>query len=193
MEGGRMGSGSYSYTAADHYYAWDVEIDASEWDLYDDPASESVITVSADSDRELSVLKWVAAEIGEDGEKLGIVDYPFGDAGSSLSTTVNGQILAGLVSEGSDVEIFAVVGDENGLEETTDSVYISIRRGVENIYCNVEDINILPGEEYSLPVYVTASVVNMDYPDGKEMDCGILGANIEDPSVAEVSFGDGML
>ena len=50
-----------------------------------------MITVSTDEDRELSVKKWVAVELGEYEERLGILDYPFEDSGSPLSTTVNSE------------------------------------------------------------------------------------------------------
>lgn len=188
-----IGSGEFSYVAGDHYYAWDVDIYADEWELFDDPASESVITVSTDEDRELSVKKWVAVELGEYEERLGILDYPFEDSGSPLSTTVNGQVLAGLVGTGRDVEFFAVVNDEDGMEAITDSVYISVRSGEAEVSCSVDSVNLLPGEEFSEPVSVTAYVVNMEYPEGEEIDCEILGAEAEDPSVAEVSFEDGLL
>ncbi|MBR7045396.1 MAG: hypothetical protein IKI23_07030 [Lachnospiraceae bacterium] len=188
-----IGSGEFSYAAGDHYYAWDVDIYADEWELFDDPASESVITVSTNEDRELSVKKWVAVELGEDEERLGILDYPFEDSGSPLSTTVNGQVLAGLVGIGRDVEFFAVVNDEDGMEAITDSVYISVRSGEAEVSCSVDSVNLLPGEKYSEPVSVTAYVVNMEYPEGEEIDCEIMGAEAEDPSIAEVSFEDGML
>ena len=181
------------HEVADHYYDPDIDIDATEWEIFDDPSSESVITISSDLNGDLAVKKWVAIVIGEDGERQGVLDYPFDDPGSSLSTTVNGGILGELVSEDREVEFFAVTGESNGREVTTDSVYILIHHGTVEVSCDVEDIKTLPGAEYSEPVSATAYVVNADYPYGDHIDCEILGVEAEDSSVAEVSFEDDML
>ena len=181
------------HEVADHYYDPDINIDATEGEIFDDPSSESVITISSDLNGDLAVKKWVAIVIGEDGERQGVLDYPFDDPGSSLSTTVNGGILGELVSEDREVEFFAVTGESNGREVTTDSVFILIHHGEVNVTCDVDNVKVLPGEEYTESVSVTADVVNVDYPDGEHINCEILGAEAEDPSVAEVSFEDDML
>jgi hypothetical protein len=181
------------HEVADHYYDPDINIDATEGEIFDDPSSESVITISSDLNGDLAVQKWVAVEIGEDGERLGALDYPFDEPGSSLSTTVNGKILGELVSEDRNVEFFAVIGEENGKDLTTDSIYIEIIHGKKEVTCDVDNVKVLPGEEHTEEASVTATIQNMDYPYGESINCEIMGAEAEDPSIAEVSFEDGML
>ena len=180
------------HEVADHYYDPDINIDATEWEIFDDPSSESVITVSSDLN-ELAVKKWVAIVIGEDGEREGVLDYPFDDPASSLSTTVNGGILGKLVSEDREVEFFAVVGESNGREVTTDSVFIRIHHGGGEVSCDVYDVNVLVGEEHSESVSASAFIVDVENPHGLYIECEILGADAEDPSIAEVYYEDGMV
>ena len=188
-----IGSDEMTYVIGDYYIDTEIGIDVSEDVLFNDPKSEAEITLSAEPGVELTVKKWAAIELDEDGERLGPVDYPFGDPDGSLSTTVNGQVLAGLVGEGTEVEFFAVVDDEDGKDVTTDSVYILVRGDELEVDCDVEDIKTVPGAEYSESASVTAYVVNADYPMGESIDCEILGVNIDDPAIADVSFEDGMI
>ncbi len=184
-------SDSIDYVAGDFSYDWDAVISASEDMLFDEPASESVITVYSESGDDLTVKKWVAVLRGEDGTVARVLEYPFGDPGTSLRTTVNGKILGDLVSEDATVEIFAVVGEEDGRELTTDSVYIDIIHSSILVNCDLEEVKLLPGEEEYEEPSITADVRNMEYPYGETLDCEILGAKAEDPSVAEVRFEEG--
>lgn len=188
-----IGSDEMTYVIGDYYIDTEIGIDVSEDVLFNDPKSEAEITLSAEPGVELTVKKWAAIELDEDGERLGPVDYPFGDPDGSLSTTVNGQVLAGLVGEGVEVEFFAVVDDEDGKDVTTDSVYILVRGEEMEVDCDVEDIKTVPGAEYSEYVSATAYVVNADYPMGESIDCEILRVNIDDAAIADVSFEDGMI
>ena len=189
-----IGSGTFEYLSSGYYYAWDIDIEASEHGLYDDPASESVITLYPESDEEVTVQKWVAIKIGDDGKREKVLDYPFEDPGSSLSTTVNGQVLAGFLGVEEKVEIFAVVGEEDGREVTTDSVRICLFSSEKKITCDVEDVSVLPGDLHSEYAAVTAYIRNAEYrPYGEFLDCEILGVETDDPSVAEVYLEEDML
>lgn len=172
---------------------WEVEIGATELEIFDDPASETVISVSAAQGKDLKIKKWIAVEIGEDAEAAGEVDYPFSAPGDSLSTVVNGAVLAGFVGTEKDVEIYAVLDTEDGPDTVTDSVCITVHRITEEVSCDLEDLRILPGEESEEMPSVTVFLQNMAHPLGYYLDAEILGAGVEDPSVAEVSFADGML
>ena len=189
-----IGSGTFEYLSSGYYYAWDIDIEASEHGLYDDPASESVITLYPESDEEVTVQKWVAIKIGDDGKREKVLDYPFEDPGSSLSTTVNGQVLAGFLGVEEKVEIFAVVGEEDGREVTTDSVRIVLFSSEKKITCDVEEVSVLPGDLHSEYAAVTAYIRNAEYrPYGEFLDCEILGVETDDPSVAEVYLEEDML
>lgn len=190
-----IGSGTFEYLSRDYYYAWDVDIEASESYLFDDASSESVITLYPESDEEVTVQKWVAVKIGDDGKRERVLDYPFEEAGSPLSTTINGEILAGLLGDEGRVEIFAVLDmdQDNGREVTTDSVEIWLYRGEKTIRCDVEDVSVLPGDEYTEYVNVTADIWNAEHPVRDFFDCEILGAEAEDPSMAEIYVEEDML
>ena len=178
----------YIVTASEYFGDPDAVLDASALEIVDDPASESLLTVTDEEDRGLKIRKWAAMEILDEEDAREQVDYPFEGTGPSLSTRVNGALLADLVGTDREVEFYAVLEDEDGREVTTEPVVITVYAKKEELSCDIDDLVMLPGEENILEPSAELFVRNVEYPEGKYMDAEILGAGAEDASVARVSW-----
>lgn len=159
--------------------------------IYDTPSD---IEMVEGSEQKIYVGDLSAEYNGPDGKTR---DYPLSVTGvSSLEPETAEVVLEDkyILIRGKSTGSTLVTVTYDGPEGKGDTCfYVIVYEIYEAAMSDVDDVSVLEGGEHSEDVSVWLNVQNEEHPSGDSIDCEVVGAGVEDSSVAEADCKDGVL